>query len=132
VPSFRLNTESLLNPTSERSRVVKDVYLVNESDDRVGWLRLNLYDEQRPAHGTECELIAISEGVLNHRHRSSEPDTVPQMPALVKNTGVNDDHFYHVLWIERKGNIAYRRALGQVAKGVWEEKCVGEIEILLG
>jgi hypothetical protein len=132
VASFRLDTESLLNPTSERSRAVEDVYLVNESGDRVGWLRLNLYDEQRPAHGTECELIAISEGVLNHRHRSSEPDMVPQMPALVKNTRVNDDHFYHVLWIERTGDIAYRRALGQVAKGLWEEKCVGEIEILLG
>jgi hypothetical protein len=132
VASFRLDTESLLNPTSERSTAVEDVYLVNESGDRVGWLRLNLYDEQRPAHGTECELIAISEGVLNHRHRSSEPDMVPQMPALVKNTRVNDDHFYHVLWIEQKGDIAYRRALGQVAKGVWEEKCVGEIEILLG
>jgi len=132
VASFTLDTRSLLNPTSERSRAVEDVYLMNESGDRVGWIRLNLYDERRPAHGTECELVAISEGAVDVRYRTSDSITLPQIPALVKNTGINDDCFFHVLWIERQGNVAYRRALGQVAKGMWERKCVREIEIILG
>jgi len=125
--SFTLDTRPLSNPTSERSRVVEDVYLVNESGEQIGWLRLNLYDEQRPAHGTECELVAISEGVMDVRHRPSDSATWPHIPALV-----NDNCFFHVLWIERKGDVAYRRALGQVAKGAWERKCVKGVEIILG
>lgn len=132
VASFTLETRSLSSPTSEYSRVVEDVYLVNESGDRVGWIRLNLHDEQWPAHGTECELVAISEGVVDVRHQPSDAITWPQIPALVKNTGVNDNYFFHVLWIERKGDIAYRRALGQVAKGAWERMCIREMEIILG
>jgi hypothetical protein len=132
VTSFTLDTQSPLNPTSEGSRVVEDVYLLNELGDRVGWIRLNLYDERRPADGTECELVAISEGVADVRHRPSNPVTWPQIPGIVENTGVDDNYFFHVLWIEWKGDIAYRRALGQVAKGAWEKKCVREIEIVLG
>jgi hypothetical protein len=35
-------------------------------------------------------------------------------------------------WIEQKGDVAYRRALGQVVKGAWEETARKEIEIVLG
>ncbi|KAH6714661.1 heterokaryon incompatibility protein-domain-containing protein [Leptodontidium sp. MPI-SDFR-AT-0119] len=135
VASFILDTQSLLNAASPRDRVVEDVYLMNESGDQVGYLQLNLYDEQRPAHGTQCELVAISEGVVDVRHQSYATDPVTstrQLAALNENTAFDYYDFVHVLWIEWKGDIAYRRALGQVEKAFWERDCAGEIEIILG
>lgn len=132
VASFKLDTQSSLKPTSECNRAVEDVDLVDEASYRVGWLRLNLYDEERPAHGTVCELVAISEGVVDVRYMASESRARSQVPALDGNTRVYDTCFFHVLWIEWKGGVAYRRALGQVAKEAWERTCVGDIEIVLG
>jgi hypothetical protein len=40
-------------------------------------------------------------------------------------------HFYNVLWIERQGNQAYRRAAGRVSKTVWDDHCSGPVEITL-
>jgi hypothetical protein len=40
--------------------------------------------------------------------------------------------FYNVLWIERKGEIAYRRAAGRIQKAIWEENCSGPVKIVLG
>ena len=40
--------------------------------------------------------------------------------------------FYNVLWIERKGDIAYRRAAGRVPKAIWEANCTGPTKIILG
>jgi len=135
VASFALDTQSLPIATSPRDRVVEDVHLTNESGDQVGYLQLNLYDEQRPAHGTRCELVAISEGVVDGRHQSDATDPVtstPQLPTLNKNTALSYRNFVHVLWIEWKGDIAYRRALGQVDKAFWDRDHAGEIEIILG
>ncbi|KAH7088032.1 heterokaryon incompatibility protein-domain-containing protein [Paraphoma chrysanthemicola] len=126
-----LDTSSLSNLTSECVRSVEDVYLVNESGDRIGWIRLNLYDEPPPAHGVECELIAISEGAMDVRQMTSELFTWLKVPESVDDTERKDVRFLHVLWIEWKGDVAYRRALGQVAKEAWERKC-GSAEITLG
>jgi hypothetical protein len=41
-------------------------------------------------------------------------------------------HFYNVLWIEREGEIAYRRAAGRVPKDVWEENCLESTRVILG
>lgn len=40
--------------------------------------------------------------------------------------------FYNVLWIERRGNIAYRRACGWVSRYVWEANAYGPMEVILG
>jgi hypothetical protein len=40
--------------------------------------------------------------------------------------------FYNVLWIERNGDIAYRKALGRVWKDAWQRQHVEEIDVLLG
>ncbi|KAJ4293250.1 hypothetical protein N0V90_008532 [Kalmusia sp. IMI 367209] len=40
-------------------------------------------------------------------------------------------HFYNVLWIERRGDLAFRRAAGRVSKTAWEQNCSGPTEILL-
>ena len=41
-------------------------------------------------------------------------------------------HFYHVLWIEWQGNIAYRKGLGRLVKKVWDDLPKDEVEISLG
>jgi hypothetical protein len=41
-------------------------------------------------------------------------------------------HFYNVLWIERKGDIAYRRAAGRVPKALWEATCTPPRKLILG
>ncbi|KAK4197917.1 hypothetical protein QBC40DRAFT_256576 [Triangularia verruculosa] len=46
--------------------------------------------------------------------------------------GEVDYHFYNVLWIERKGGIAHRRAAGHVAKQVWEANCKEKSRVVLG
>ncbi|OAL44308.1 hypothetical protein IQ07DRAFT_247893 [Pyrenochaeta sp. DS3sAY3a] len=40
-------------------------------------------------------------------------------------------HFYNVLWIERQGKLAYRRAAGRVSKTMWDDHCSGLVEITL-
>ncbi|KAF2818948.1 hypothetical protein CC86DRAFT_308046, partial [Ophiobolus disseminans] len=44
----------------------------------------------------------------------------------------NEYHFYNVLWIERKGKVAYRRAAGRVPKAVWEQNCLKPSTVVLG
>ena len=39
--------------------------------------------------------------------------------------------FYNVLWIERKGNLAFRRAVGRVLKSAWDEHCLDPVDIIL-
>jgi ankyrin repeat protein len=41
-------------------------------------------------------------------------------------------HFYNVLWVERKGEIAYRRAAGRVPKAIWDANCTPPTKIILG
>jgi hypothetical protein len=40
--------------------------------------------------------------------------------------------FVNVLWIERIGDIAYRRGVGQILLKVWETQAKDEVAILLG
>jgi hypothetical protein len=41
-------------------------------------------------------------------------------------------HFYNVLWIERRGQIAYRRAAGHVPKEIWDANCTLPTKVILG
>jgi hypothetical protein len=40
-------------------------------------------------------------------------------------------YFYNVLWIERKGDLAFRKAAGRVLKSAWDEHCSGPVDIVL-
>jgi hypothetical protein len=39
---------------------------------------------------------------------------------------------YYVFWIERKDGVAYRKALGCVAKEAWDRIATEEIDLILG
>jgi len=60
-----------------------------------------------------------------------------ELMSEVKKYGVQsisgwEYHFYNVLWIERKGEIVYRKAAGRVPKVVWEANCTEPVRIILG
>lgn len=40
--------------------------------------------------------------------------------------------FYNVMWIEGRGGIAYRRAVGRIRKETWEQWCEERTKIVLG
>jgi hypothetical protein len=40
--------------------------------------------------------------------------------------------YYHVMWIEWKGEVAYRKGLGRVEKGAWESQELEWIDLTLG
>jgi hypothetical protein len=69
--------------------------------------------------------INMSEWKRSHHER------VVSHPTKDGESG-GDYHFYNVLWIERKGDIAYRRAAGRVPKIVWEENCPEPLRVVLG
>ena len=79
-----------------------------------------------------CEFIAISEGQavilsengmipLNYRHK-----------ALHDSDGKDVFLHYNVLWIEWKGKVAYRKALGCISKRAWEQNSPEMVDITLG
>jgi hypothetical protein len=105
--------------------------LLNVDGRCCGFIRLNEFSEDteqdfRPLQwpmGTRCDLVAISEG-----SNSSPPDPMVDLhgdwPYLKE--------FYNVLWIEWVDGIAYRKALGKVAKNVWDSHPEEWIDVILG
>jgi hypothetical protein len=64
---------------------------------------------------------------------SRSPNAKRVAPLQTKDSDSGGDyHFFNVLWIERKGDVAYRRAAGRVPKAVWEENCSKPIKVVLG
>lgn len=81
--------------------------------------------------GETCELIAISmESVLNVG-QPYDHDFLEWGFNERPKTGILY-WFYNVLWIERYKGIAYRKALGRVAKEKWEQLDLEEIDVTLG
>ena len=54
------------------------------------------------------------------------------LESMENRDGEDEYHYYNVLWIERDGDIVYRRAAGRVPKDVWEQNCSTPIKIILG
>jgi hypothetical protein len=86
------------------------------------------------AEGQPCELIAISRGVASNGKDESyflDEWTAPERPTGFTRYESSYE-FYNVLWIEWKGGIAYRKALGRVIKETWDRQALEWIDITLG
>jgi hypothetical protein len=77
-----------------------------------------------PVLGTSCELIAISVSISE-----GFVSSVLRMIGTSTETG---DAVYNVLWIEWVDGIAYRKAIGQVAKSAWDSHTDDWIDVVLG
>jgi hypothetical protein len=97
-----------------------------------GILHSNASDEKEFTSMQECELILISSG-------KAQRDTNDAVKVWLEEWKFIDDiqeldvyEFYNVLWIARKGDVAYRKALGRVWKTAWQRQRVEDVDIILG
>jgi hypothetical protein len=112
------------------------VPILDKNGAWVGVLRLN---KARPVtfnavqgfeSGTPCEIIAISTGTANNFFNEAAQLEEWHYPRRPNNDRLFE--FYNVLWIEWKGNVAYRKALGRVLKITWEQVDRELIDVVLG
>lgn len=90
----------------------------------------------RPPEGTneqnqQCELVLISGGFAVEDDEE-QSDWIPEWNFAKRPRAGDFYYFYHVLWIEWQGNVAYRRGLGRVVQRVWDDLSKDEVEIFLG
>ncbi|KAL1616701.1 hypothetical protein SLS54_008268 [Diplodia seriata] len=100
-----------------------------------GVLRLNepLDGSTFSAYGEKCELVAISEG--SARNQSDESSYLEEW-NLTSRPGFGNAEgyyiFYNVLWVHREADgIMTRKALGRVAKSVWDEQELMDMDVIL-
>jgi hypothetical protein len=107
--------------------------LLSKYDEPCGVIQLNITPtffrvSKDPWIGLACELIVISSG--------STPTSLYTDMEWVRKFGVQEkaemEEFYNVLWIEWKDGIAYRKALGRVAKYVFNGQPEEWIDVILG
>jgi len=87
--------------------------------------------ESASKHDRLCELILISGGFALEGD-NEQRGWIPEWDFAQRPRSEDYCCFYHVLWIEWQGNIAYRRGLGRVNQKVWDSISKEEVEVLLG
>ena len=114
---------------------------INLRDPRGKWAGIieSLFlDEAQYVQGTSCELIAISKGRAKRRQKKQGMKWYMHFQPFAEMEIVDDlgevkyYSFYNVLWIERKGGIAYRKALGRVWEEIWDHLVIQDVHISLG
>lgn len=79
-----------------------------------------------------CELIAISAGSVPNDAREGISTQMDEWDVEERPKTAPGYEYYNVLWIERQGGIAYRKALGRIYKPVWEQQDLEMVDIKLG
>ncbi|KAF2470656.1 HET-domain-containing protein [Lindgomyces ingoldianus] len=79
---------------------------------------------------TRWELIAISKGVAENSRSEAAVLEEWNHPNRPRNGRLYK--FYSVMWIEWKGKVAYRKAVGRVLKSAWDAAEKELIEVVLG
>ncbi|KAJ9640275.1 hypothetical protein H2199_005814, partial [Coniosporium tulheliwenetii] len=122
-----------------------EVPFVNDEGHNVGSIRLNQHNLPNIHEDEGCDLIAISDGrfwsapcqvdkwVTKFREcywrRGGDPTNYNHLEEVwpvgewepgEKPWSREYYEFVNVLWIEQRGQIAYRKALGKVMKSAWE------------
>jgi hypothetical protein len=107
--------------------------LRNGENKQVGVIHLNIGTVDDLPVGERCELIMLSDGLARN-----DPSEIKQyLPELASGMGgeIGDVYeFCHVMWIEWKDGIAYRKAIGRVLCEVFQDDKYGSmgISVLLG
>ena len=92
----------------------------------------NFLDLKEMVHEQRCEVIVISAGVAHINKNESVKTRLEEWKCIDDLKNEDTYEFYNVLWIEREGEIAYRKALGRVWKDAWYRQPVEEIDVILG
>lgn len=76
------------------------------------------------------ELIEMSAGTVENQEVDASTFDEWHVPDCPRHQGRYD--FVNVMWIERKGDVAYRKALGRVEKNAWSTLTKVMIHVILG
>jgi hypothetical protein len=106
--------------------------LIDASGQWAGMIYSNSSDPKEVVLGERCEVIIISAGTAHIDENESVKSWLEEWKCVDDIKDKNVYEFYNVLLIQRKGEIAYRKALGRVWKDAWQRHPVEEIEVILG
>jgi hypothetical protein len=106
--------------------------LIDSQRQWAGMIYSNFSNPKDLVPGQKCEVIIISGGVAQLDRDKSLKTWLEEWKVIDDINSEDTYEFYNVLWIEWKGEIAYRKALGRVWKSAWERQHVEEIDIMLG
>jgi hypothetical protein len=130
-----------IDPFMESLSASSICLIVHLHDHRGRWAGVveSLFlDDAEYVEGTSCELIAISKGRVKRRRRGKKVDyymdfqPFSEMLVVDELADLKYYSFYNVLWIEWKGGVAYRKALGRVWEDAWDRLTVSDVHISLG
>ena len=107
-------------------------YLRDESGKWSGILRLHCKEDGKDNVGKNIELVAISKGYTPEEEPKNSIYGLLEWSAIERPKNRSEYHYYNVLWIERSGNIAYRKAIGRIEKAAWEGYNPKPIDLILG
>lgn len=101
-----------------------------------GIIQWPYHSDDQPSRDTSCELIAISKGSAKRDYKPlklySAIQPLHEMQKAAEINKLDPYTFINVLWIERVGNIAYRKAMGRVWEDAWYRQDLKNIEVILG
>ena len=108
-----------------------DINLVDTSGTWAGVIESPFLSESEYITGSSYELIAISQGST---FKSLKDHTSqPPFPEMHSQRQIEEKYeFYNVLWVERVGEVAYRKAVGRVEGGAWRRQRVTVGVVKLG
>ena len=87
--------------------------------------------ESATGRNQQCELVLISGGFACEA-LEEQRSWLPEWDYNERPRSGRYYEYYHVLWIEWDGNIAYRKGLGRVVEKVWDDLPKEEIDLHLG
>lgn len=91
-----------------------------------------LYVHEHPEGTDRCELVLMSGGFARENDDGEHSGWIPEWNCAERPRSKDYYLFYHVLWIEWQGGIAYRKGLGRIFQEVWDDLSKDEVEIHLG
>jgi hypothetical protein len=97
-----------------------------------GMMYSNFSNQNELVMGQKCEIIIISGGIAHIDENESVKWWLEEWKCIDDIKDKDTYEFYNVLWIERKRDIAFRKALGRVWKDAWQRQQVEEIDVILG
>ena len=108
------------------------LYSLNtETGEWAGVIYVHNSPDNNRAQKHRCELVLMSWGFAYEKN-DEQGSWLPEWNFARRPRSGDNYLFYHVLWIEWQGDIAYRRGLARVVQKVWDELSKDKVEILLG
>ena len=119
-------------PPQEENYKNLPIYSLNSEGTWAGIIYVHHSPRSISEQNQQCELVLISGGWALEDQDDDYSSCFPEWNYAERPRSGDRYHFYHVLWIEWQGNIAYRKGLGRVVKKVWDDLPKDEVEISLG